>query len=104
MDNIGKIANNLNVSSRLSRFIPEPRNRLLSTLTGNLSGLASNIFKSVGSATSLTSAVAIDPDYTALLNRQIEIQQKMQIANMDSNLEKSKHETLMAPIRNIKVQ
>ena len=49
------------------------------------------------------STVSLAPDYAALLNRQIEVQQMLQSANMNSNLEKTKHETYMAPIRNLRV-
>ena len=42
-------------------------------------------------------------DFTGLLQQQIEIQRVMQIVSMASNVERSKHETEMAPIRNMRV-
>lgn len=40
---------------------------------------------------------------TNLLNQQIQIQQVMQTVSMISNVERSKHEIEMAPIRNMRV-
>jgi hypothetical protein len=104
MDSLKKISSGIATIGRVTRFLPEPRNRLLSNVTNSLSGLASDVFKNISGATTSNSSISIDPEYADLLNRQIEIQQRMQVVNMDSNIEKSKHETLMAPIRNIKVQ
>lgn len=48
-------------------------------------------------------AVTIDPEYAALLQKQLEVQQQLQMVSMESNLLRSRHETDMAPIRNIRV-
>lgn len=80
-----------------SRFLPEPQSRL--------SSIFSSILQSVGgiakSATGLFTGV--DSGYVELLNKQIETQQQMQVVSMESNVEKSKHETQMAAIRNVRV-
>lgn len=47
--------------------------------------------------------VKLDPSYEKLINRQIEAQEQMQQANFLSNLERTKHEISMAPIRNIRL-
>ena len=81
----------------LGRFIPEPRSsaglnfrNILSRVGAAVTGGASNL-------------IGIDPAYRDLLMKQIEIQQQMQLVSMTSNIEKSKHETEMAAIRNIRV-
>ncbi len=84
----------------LARYIPEPQNRLgfgLSSIGSVVGGLASTL--GGGSAPSGT----ISPEYRDLLERQIEIQTQMQLVSMESNIEKSRHETQMAAIRNIRV-
>ena len=45
----------------------------------------------------------IDPMYIDLINKQIEAQQQMQLVSFVSNIEKSRHETQMAAIRNVRV-
>ena len=42
-------------------------------------------------------------DMQELIATQMQVQREMQVTNMVSNVEKSKHETAMAPIRNIRV-
>ena len=41
--------------------------------------------------------------FYSLLQEQTKVQQEMQLISLSSNLEKSKHETSMAPIRNTRV-
>ena len=83
----------------LEKLLPEPRTS---------SGVSfSSIIKSLGSAAaSGASAVAgagtIQPLYQDLINKQIEMQQQMQLVSLVSNIEKSKHETQMAAVRNVK--
>lgn len=81
-------------AASLQRFQPEPRSRLSIDFGSVLSGVVS--------AAGATFA-GIDPGYVALLNRQIETQQQMQLVSMESNIEKSRHETQMAAIRNVRV-
>jgi hypothetical protein len=44
----------------------------------------------------------VQGEYAELLNKQIEMQQQMQLVSMFSNIEKSRHETQMAAVRNIR--
>lgn len=84
-------------STMLQRFLPEPRTR---------SGVNfSQVLRGVGSLISggVSSFSGIDPVYQDLLAKQIEMQQQMQLVTMASNIEKSRHETQMAPVRNIRV-
>jgi hypothetical protein len=82
------------ISQGLGRFIPEPANgvapfkALLSSVANSLSG--STVFPGV------------QGEYAELLNKQIEMQQQMQLVSMFSNIEKSRHETQMAAVRNIR--
>lgn len=84
------------VSEGLGRFIPEPANRLglnfkavVGTMASSLSGAA--VFPGVESG------------YAEMLNQQMQVQQQMQLVSMYSNIEKSKHETQMSAVRNIRV-
>lgn len=85
-------------TATLNRFIPEPKSKLGSTFGDVLNRAASLIG---GSASSF---VGIDPGYQDLLIKQIEVQQQMQLVSMTSNIEKSKHETRMAAVRNVRTQ
>ncbi|MCB0338940.1 MAG: hypothetical protein KDD53_05015 [Bdellovibrionales bacterium] len=83
------------MSNGLGRFIPEPKNKVggFSGVLRGLTDAASGVAKSV---------VSLDPSYEALLNKQIEVQQQLQAVSMESNIEKSRHESKMAAIRNIR--
>ena len=50
-----------------------------------------------------TQLLDISPEYKDLLTLQMKVQQEMQTLSMESNIEKSKHETQMSAIRNIRV-
>lgn len=81
----------------LGKFIPEPKSRVGFDFGALVRGAGSVI----GQATS--AVTGMDPIYSDLLQKQIEVQQQMQIVSMESNIEKSKHETQMAAIRNVRV-
>lgn len=86
---IGRIFNN-----GFQRFSPEPKSSLgnaFEAIAGTVSTAASTILPGV------------DAGSAALLSAQIEAQRQMQIVSMHSNVEKSKHETMMNPIRNTRV-
>lgn len=76
----------------LAQFIPEPQS-------------SAAIWKRAlqGVASTLSGAAGLSPEYQDLLQQQIEIQQQMQLVTLESNLEKSRHETQMAAIRNMRV-
>lgn len=82
-------------SGGLARFIPEPRS--------NLS--FQSVLQGVGSLLSggVSSIAGLDSNYQELLLLQMQTQQEMQTVSMISNIEKSKHETQMAAVRNIRV-
>lgn len=80
----------------LGRFIPTPKSSVSGF--GKVLRTAGDALKSVSST-----MVGIDPEYRSLIEKQIEVQTQMQLVSMESNIEKSKHETQMAPIRNIRV-
>ena len=84
--------------SSIGRFIPEPQSNLGTVFRSMLS----SVLSSLGDASASFSAV--NPEYQLLLQQQIELQRQMQLVSLYSNLEKSKHDTAMAPIRNIKVE
>ena len=90
-----------NNGSSMSNYVP--------TVNGGMS--ASGFVNAVGSAASdITSGLvsSMDPFSSQLLNyqlimKQVEMQRDLQVTNMVSNVEKMKHETQMAPVRNIRV-
>lgn len=50
-----------------------------------------------------TSSVGIDPDYQALIEKQMEFQQQMQRVSMETNVSRTEHETRMSVVRNVRV-
>ena len=80
--------------AQLRSFLPEPKSRLFSTVLSAVGAIAS------GAESGLS---GIDPTYLGLLQQQLEMQQQMQLVSLYSNVEKSKHETQMSAIRNIRV-
>lgn len=84
-------------NTALERLLPEPKSRLSIDFRSVLNGV-------LGAVSGGVSGVSgIDPSYVQLLNKQIETQQQMQLVTMESNVEKSRHETLMSAIRNVRV-
>ena len=85
-------------NSSLLRVAPEPKSSLgswVSSVASTGLNIASAVIPGVDALGS--------QDLTSLLNMQIQIQQQMQVVSMISNVERSKHETEMAPIRNMRV-
>lgn len=83
-------------SNGLGRFIPEPKTSASVSFRTVLSGAAALIKGGVGAAT------GVEPLYQSLLDKQIEMQLQMQLVTLESNIEKSRHETQMAAIRNVR--
>jgi hypothetical protein len=81
--------------SQLTRIAPEPQSNL-GTVFGGFSSIASSLMGS-------TAEALVGADYSALIGAQLQAQKEMQVVSMVSNVEKSKHETQMAAIRNIRV-
>jgi hypothetical protein len=82
------------LSNGLQRFSPEPKSNM---------GTAFEAIASTVTTAASTMLPGIDAGSAALLSAQIEAQKQMQIVSMHSNVEKSKHETMMNPIRNTRV-
>ena len=80
----------------LGRFIPEPKSSSSISFSSVLNGIGSALGGVAGMA-------GIDPGYAQLLQEQIQTQEQMQLVSMASNIEKSKHETNMAVVRNARV-
>lgn len=83
------------------RINAEPTNGLgdvFGDVLSNIVGAAANGLGGVTGLGEVSGAV----NYAALMQAQLKAQQEMQVVNFFSNTEKSKHETAMAPIRNIK--
>jgi len=85
--------------SDLVRYPPEPRNTVGSWIQ-KAAGAASSV---LGTAVDTAGAFGGATDIQSLLQQQIEIQRVMQTVSMISNVERSKHETEMAPIRNMRL-
>ncbi len=79
------------------RFAPEPK-----------TGMSRGFRSALDAAENVVSAGAsvllgLDPKYEALLQKQLHVQEQMQLISLRSNIEKSKHDSKMAAIRNIRV-
>ena len=101
--------NNVALSSVAQNYLPEPSSGgmgvfrdilgIVNSVGNSILGAATGgLFSSVGSA----SAVVSDSNNELIL-AQIEMQREMQVTSMISNIEKSKHEARMTPVRNIRV-
>lgn len=85
-------------SGTLGRFIPEPASNAGRIFRGVLGGVASVAGQVLGGTAS-----GLNSEDQSLLQLQVEMQKEMQLMTMYSNIEKSRHETQMAAIRNIRV-
>ncbi|RMG40804.1 MAG: hypothetical protein D6719_09915 [Candidatus Dadabacteria bacterium] len=83
-------------SSRLTKMGPQPQSKV--------GQVFSRVFQNIRSLAGGVESVTMDisPEYAALIEKQMEMQQQIQNVSMLSNIEKSKHESRMAAIRNIR--
>lgn len=84
-----------NLIQRASYYSPEP---LASTFRAISRTVRTSEDNSVGGV-----SLDLNGDFLSLLQQQIEVQLELQSVSMVSNIEKSKHESKMAAIRNIRV-
>ena len=84
-------------NSRMVRIPPEPRSRV----GVNFGSILSNVGAMVGSTLGAASG-GIQPQYMELINKQLEMQEQMQLVSLHSNIIRSQHESQMAAIRNIR--
>ena len=81
------------------RYLPEPKSSHDQTFGQVMRAIGNGLDGGVRSL-----GLGIDTQFLGLLQQQLHAQQQMQSVSMSSNIEKSKHETNMSPIRNIRVQ
>ena len=92
---------NFNGLPAVQRFVPEPHSSVgfaFSDVLSTVGDVAAGAISTVAPG----AVAGLDSGYQELLNKQIEVQMQMQILSFESNIEKSKHETKMTAIRNIR--
>ena len=87
----------LNLNRPLGEFQPEPETSARIDFTGLLKMAGGLVNTATGGE-----VPGLDAPYQELINKQIEVQQQMMLMSMSSNIEKSRHETQMAAVRNIR--
>ena len=87
------------ISAAAARYLPEPAVHGVGMFRDVMSGLLRAGEEALGG----DFTVSIDPKYEALIREQMRVQEQMQNTSMISNIEKSKHESKMSAIRNIRV-
>ena len=85
-----------NSISALGRYTAQPNHRLGNTFKQVL-GIAE---AAVGKAASIA---GVDGDYAGILQQQMEMQRQMMMVSMISNTERTRHETNMVGVRNMRV-
>jgi hypothetical protein len=81
-----------------ARYLPEPQSKASKIFKDVVNAVKSVVDDSIGGVSQ-----TIGGDFGELINAQIAAQEEMQTTTMVSNIEKSKHESKMAAIRNIRV-
>jgi len=102
-------ANDATLSATAQNYLPEPSSGGMGVFRDIL-GIVSSVGNSILGVTTgrlpnsanIASGVVSDTNNELILT-QIEMQREMQVTSMISNVEKSKHEARMTPIRNIRV-
>jgi len=90
------LGGSLGVENGLGRFIPEPRTSAAVSFRSLTATVGAAVGQAAGAVTGLY------PEYMSLINLQMEAQRQMQLVSLYSNIEKSKHETQMAAVRNVR--
>lgn len=94
----------INIGSHASAYLPEPSNTGIGMFNDVMSAVTSaaaagaRVFSTTGGG-----MPAVSESFHELLSMQIEAQKQMQSTSMQSNIERSKHETKMAAIRNMRI-
>ena len=72
--------------------------------SGNSKGNPPSFGETMGAngSSGYTNYIGIDPEYQALLETQMHMQEQMQQVSLVSNIERSRHESKMAAIRNVR--
>ena len=86
------------VTGKLASYLPEP-----ATKSGRVFGDVVNVVRSIGNAVVGGVPASASGDFAALIELQLAAQREMQSTTMVSNIERSKHESKMAAIRNIRM-
>ena len=102
--------NNTAISQTAQNYLPEPSSGgmgvfrdilgIVNSVGNSILGAASNGL--LGSSANAASNMVSDTNNELIL-AQISMQREMQVTSMISNIEKSKHEARMTPVRNIRV-
>ena len=87
-----------NVAKTAAKYMPEPAVRGVGIFKDVM-----NAVTNVGGSTVGGVPGDVFGDFESLINKQIEIQREFQSTAMVSNIEKSRHESKMSAIRNIRV-
>ena len=86
------------VTKAAAKYLPEPATKGVGLFQD-----AMNVVKGIGSTVLDGVSSYAGGDFMGLINKQMEVQREMQTTTMVSNIEKSKHESKMSAIRNIRV-
>lgn len=87
----------INAMNSFKRMAPAPKSNAVKSFFNTLGNAATSALAGVAGGSSSLG------EYSELINMQIQMQQEMMTVTMVSNIEKSQHETRMAPVRNIRV-
>lgn len=86
------------VSAAAAKYLPEPATKGMGIFRDVV-----DLVSSVGEGVIGGIPTAATGDYASLIQLQLEAQREMQTTTMVSNIEKSKHESKMSAVRNIRV-
>ncbi len=86
------------VASTAARYLPEPA----TTGVGLFRDMMNAAYK-LGGGDKSAFEIGVSSEFSNLINLQLDAQRDMQQTTMVSNIERSKHESKMAALRNVRV-
>ena len=104
----GNIKEKVNMSSDILNIVHHGINAAKSLINAaeSLTPEPATPFADTGEISSTSEGdmmVDISPEYKDLINKQIEVQTQLQEVSFISNIERTNHESKMAPVRNIRL-
>lgn len=104
----GRIPDHASSLTSLGRFIAQPQHRLGNTFASALRAAGGTLdvassLTGVRGLGSVTGLAGVDGQYADILQQQMEMQRQMMTVSMISNVERTRHETNMAGVRNMRV-
>ncbi len=106
MDSINSVSSN--AGQVLNRYLAQPSSNVQVRSNTSGTGMSQTFQQALGAvakvaSTSIPGLAGVSPEYSSMIQAQVEMQEQMMKVTLITNVERTRHETKMAPVRNTRV-